>query len=233
MAILGTFILLFGWFGFNAASTFAATDVQFATVATNTAIAAAFGSIIAMLWITRRTGKPDPGMMANGMLAGLVAITAPCAFVTPAMAAVIGAIAGVLVIEAVYFIERRMKVDDPVGAIAVHGVCGTFGVLAVGLFANGSYGGGWNGSDVDGVKGLFWGDAGQLGAQLLGAVVLWTVILGVAYAFFRIQDSVSKAMGKGGIRSKEADEITGLDLPEMGVPAYPEFAATTHAVAAD
>ena len=233
MAILGTFILLFGWFGFNAASTFAATDVQFATVATNTAIAAAFGAIIAMFWITRRTGKPDPGMMANGMLAGLVAITAPCAFVTPAMAAVIGAIAGVLVIEAVYFIERRLKVDDPVGAIAVHGVCGTFGVLAVGLFANGSYGGGWNGSDVEGVKGLFWGDAGQLGAQLLGAVVLWTVIFGIAYAFFRIQDSVSKAMGKGGIRSKEADEITGLDVPEMGVPAYPEFAAATHAVADD
>jgi Amt family ammonium transporter len=233
MAILGTFILLFGWFGFNAASTFAATDVQFATVATNTAIAAAFGAIIAMLWITRRTGKPDPGMMANGMLAGLVAITAPCAFVTPAMAAVIGAIAGVLVIEAAYFIERRLKVDDPVGAIAVHGVCGTFGVLAVGLFANGSYGGGWNGSEVEGVKGLFWGDAGQFGAQLLGAVVLWTVILGVAYSFFRIQDSVSKAMGKGGIRSKEADEITGLDVPEMGVPAYPELAGTIHAVAAD
>jgi Amt family ammonium transporter len=233
MAILGTFILLFGWFGFNAASTFAATDVQFATVATNTAIAAAFGAIIAMLWITRRTGKPDPGMMANGMLAGLVAITAPCAFVTPAMAAVIGAIAGVLVIEAAYFIERRLKVDDPVGAIAVHGVCGTFGVLAVGLFANGSYGGGWNGSDVEGVKGLLWGDAGQFGAQLLGAVVLWTVIFGVAYSFFRIQDGVSKAMGKGGIRSKEADEITGLDVPEMGVPAYPELAGTIHAVAAD
>ena len=146
MAMLGTFILLFGWFGFNAASTFAATDVQFATVATNTAIAGAFGAIIAMLWITRRTGKPDPGMMANGMLAGLVAITAPCAFVSPVMAAVIGIIAGVLVIEAVWFVERKLKVDDPVGAIAVHGVNGTFGVLAVGLFANGSYGAGWNGS---------------------------------------------------------------------------------------
>jgi ammonium transporter, Amt family len=233
MAILGTFILLFGWFGFNAASTFAATDVQFATVATNTAIAAAFGAIIAMLWITRRTGKPDPGMMANGMLAGLVAITAPCAFVTPAMAAVIGAIAGVLVIEAAYFIERRLRVDDPVGAIAVHGVCGTFGVLAVGLFANGSYGGGWNGSDVEGVKGLFWGDAGQFGAQLLGAVVLWTVIFGVAYAFFRIQDSVSRVLGKGGIRSREVDEITGLDVPEMGVPAYPDLAGASPSVAAD
>src|SRR4029079_8759674 len=98
MALLGTFILLFGWFGFNAASTLAVTDVQFATVATNTAIAGAFGAIAAMLWITQRTGKPDPGMMANGMLAGLVAITAPCAFVAPWAAAVIGTIAGLIVI---------------------------------------------------------------------------------------------------------------------------------------
>ena len=223
MAMLGTFILLFGWFGFNAASTLAATDVQFAVVAANTAIAGAFGAITAMLWITKRTGKPDPGMMANGMLAGLVAITAPCAFVSPAMAMVIGIIAGVLVIEAVFFVERKLKVDDPVGAIAVHGVNGTFGVLAVGLFANGSYGAAWNGSDVEGVKGLFWGDAGQFGAQLLGVVVLWTVIFGVAYAFFKIQDTISKSRGKGGIRSKEADEIAGLDIPEMGVHAYPEF----------
>src|SRR5215204_6140925 len=226
MALLGTFILLFGWFGFNAASTFAATDIQFATVATNTAIAGAFGAIVAMLWITKRTGKPDPGMMANGMLAGLVAITAPCAFVTPAIAALIGTIAGVLVIEAVFFVERVLKIDDPVGAIAVHGINGSFGVLCVGLFANGSYGGGWNGSDVEGVKGLLWGDAGQLGAQALGLLVLWTVILGVAYAFFKIQDIVSKAMGKGGIRSSEEDELGGLDLPEMGVAAYPEFMST-------
>jgi Amt family ammonium transporter len=232
MAMLGTFILLFGWFGFNAASTFAATDVQFATVATNTAIAGAFGAIVAMLWMTRRSGKPDPGMMANGMLAGLVAITAPCAFVTPAMSAVIGAVAGVLVIEAAFFIERRLKIDDPVGAIAVHGVNGTWGVLALGLFANGSYGGGWNGSDVDGVTGLFWGDAGQLGAQVLGVVVLWTVILGIAYAFFRIQDSVSHALGKGGIRSKEDDELVGLDLPEVGALAYPDF-VRSHAPAAE
>ena len=229
MALLGTFILLFGWFGFNAASTFAATDVQFATVATNTAIAGAFGATIAMLWVTRRTGKPDPGMMANGMLAGLVAITAPCAFVTPAIAALIGGIAGVLVIEATWFIERRMKIDDPVGAIAVHGVNGTFGVLAVGLFANGSYGAGWNGSDVDGVEGLFFGGGlGQLGAQALGAVVIWTVIFGTVYTFFRIQDAVSKSMGKGGIRSTREDELVGLDAPEMGVYAYPEFEAAIH-----
>jgi len=224
MALLGTFILLFGWFGFNAASTFAATDVQFATVATNTAIAAAFGAIIAMLWVTYRGGKPDPGMMANGMLGGLVAITAPYAFVTPIVAALIGIIAGVLVVESVWFVERKMKVDDPVGAISVHGVCGTFGVLAVGLFANGSYGAAWNGSDVDGVEGLFFGGGvGQLGAQVVGVVVLWTVIFGVAYTFFKVQDSVSKSIGKGGIRSAEADEIAGLDGPEMGVYAYPEF----------
>ncbi len=231
MAMLGTFILFFGWFGFNAASTFAATDIQFATVAANTAIAAAFGAIAAMLFTTWRTGKPDPGMMANGMLAGLVAITAPCAFVLPAMAAVIGVIAGVLVVVSIGFIERR-GIDDPVGAISVHGVCGTFGVLAVGLFADGSYGAGWNGSEVEGVKGLFWGDAGQLGAQLVGIAVLWTVIFGIIYAFFKVQDSISKARGKGGIRSKEADELEGLDVPEMGVLAYPEFVGS-HVTAAD
>jgi Amt family ammonium transporter len=219
MATLGCFILLFGWFGFNAASTLAATDVQFAVVATNTAVAAAFGAVVAMFVMMRKTGKPDPGMMVNGMLAGLVAITAPCAFTSPAWSAVIGGIAGVLVVYAAEFIERVLKVDDPVGAIAVHGVCGTFGVLAVGIFANGSYGGGWNGSDVTAVEGVVAGEFGQLGAQVLGAVVLWTVILGLAFAFFKIQDAVMV----GGIRSPEADELSGLDLPEMGALAYPEF----------
>ena len=219
MAMLGTFILLFGWFGFNAASTFAATDVQFATVAANTAIAAAFGSIAAMLYITKRTGKPDPGMMVNGMLAGLVAITAPCAFVAPWAAAVIGVISAVLAIESVFFIERKLKLDDPVGAIAVHGVNGLFGVLAVGIFANGSYGAGWNGSASKGIEGIIKGDWGQLGAQALGVVVILGVIFPVAYGFFAIQNKLTK----GGIRSAEQDEIEGLDLPEMGVQAYPEF----------
>jgi Amt family ammonium transporter len=168
-----------------------------------------------MMW---KTGKPDPGMMVNGMLAGLVAITAPCAFTSPAYSALIGGIAGVLVIYAAEFIEKR-GVDDPVGAIAVHGVCGTFGVLAVGLFANGSYGAGWNGSDVTGVEGVVKGEFGQLGAQALGVLILWTVIFGIAFAFFKIQNAVMK----GGIRPTEADELAGLDLPEMGVLAYPEF----------
>ena len=224
MAMLGTFILLFGWFGFNAASTFAATDVQFATVATNTAIAGAFGAVTAMVWITRRTGKPNPAMMANGMLAGLVAITAPCAFVAPWAAAVIGTVAAVVVIESTYFFEERMRVDDPVGAISVHGVCGALGVLAVGIFANGSYGAGWNGSGVEGVRGLIDGDLGQLGAQALGAVSILVVNGLLSYGFFRIQHAVTP----GGIRSTEADEIAGLDNAELGAVAYTEFELTAH-----
>ena len=232
MALLGTFILLFGWFGFNAASTMSSQDVQFATVATNTAIAGAFGAVVAMFWITQRTGKPDPGMMANGMLAGLVAITAPCAFVRPWAAAVIGIIAGVLVIEAVFFVERRLKIDDPVGAIAVHGVNGTFGVLAVGIFADGGYGAGWNGTTTNGtggVQGILYGlgNLDQLAAQAIGVLVIWTVIFGVAFAFFKIQNAVTK----GGIRSEAEHEVAGLDLPEMGVLAYPEF-STHHEIGA-
>ena len=215
MAQLGCFILLFGWFGFNAASTFSVADVQFATVAANTAIAGAVGSIVGMYYITWRGGKPDPGMMVNGMLAGLVAITAPCAFVAPWAAVVIGGIAAILTIEAVFFFEKR-KIDDPVGAVAVHAVSGTFGVLAVGIFANGKYGGGWNGSSSTGVKGIIKGDWGQLGAQALGVAVIWTIIFGIAFGFFKIQNK----MTKGGIRSTEDDELNGLDLPEMGVLGY-------------
>jgi Amt family ammonium transporter len=229
MAMLGCFILLFGWFGFNAASTLAATDVQFATVATNTAIAAAFGAVVAMFYMQATTGKPDPGMMVNGMLAGLVAITAPCAFVDPWAAAVIGALASIIVILAVGFLERR-GIDDPVGAIAVHGVGGSFGVLCVGLFANGTYGAGWNVTTEGdmfesgkGVIGIFGGDfslgLGQLGAQALGVLTLWTVIFGIAFTFFKIQNAVTK----GGIRPPAEMEIAGMDIPEMGALAYPEF----------
>jgi Amt family ammonium transporter len=231
MAQLGTFILLFGWFGFNAASTFAATDVQFATVATNTAIAGAFGAIVAMLWITMRAGKPDPGMMANGMLAGLVAITAPCYFVDPWAAAVIGAIAGVIVIEAAFFVERRWKLDDPVGAVAVHGANGLWGVLSVGIFANGRYGQGWNltasklteGKGVTGIISDWELGVRQLGAQGMGALMICTVMFGTAFAFFKLSDRFTT----GGIRVDEETELVGLDMPEMGVEAYPEFHSTT------
>jgi Amt family ammonium transporter len=225
--MLGTFILLFGWFGFNAASTFAATDVQFAVAATNTGIAAAFGATAAMFIMMARTGKPDPGMMVNGMLAGLVAITAPCAFVDPWAAAVIGVSAAALVIFALGFIEKR-GIDDPVGAISVHGVGGLYGVLCVGIFANGTYGAGWNltaagdAAEATGVTGILYDvglGSGQLAAQAIGVAVICTVIFGISFAFFKIQNSLTK----GGIRSAEADEIAGLDMPEMGAHAYPEF----------
>ena len=224
MAMLGVFILLFGWFGFNAASTFAATDVRFTVAAVNTGIAAAFGLVACLVYVTKRLGKPDPAMIANGMLAGLVAITAPCAFVDPWAAALIGVIAGVLVVEAVLFIEKR-GIDDPVGAVAVHGICGTFGALSVGIFATGEYGGLWNVTETDatadtGVTGILY-DVGlgskQLLAQFITVLVIWTVMFGIAYAFFKIQTSITK----GGIRSSVEDELVGLDYPEMGVTAYP------------
>jgi ammonium transporter, Amt family len=216
MAILGTLILLFGWFGFNAASTFAASDLRFTVVAANTALAAGFGATTAMVVMWRKFGKPDPSMSANGMLAGLVAITAPCAFVQPWAAALIGTIAGVVVVYAVLIVEHRFKIDDPVGAVAVHGVNGIWGLLALGLFADGSYGEGWNGI-AGGVTGLFYGDAGQLIAQLVSIATVIVFGFGLSYLFFSIQHRVQ------GIRSKESDEIGGLDLPEMGTLAYPDF----------
>jgi len=238
MAMLGTFILLFGWFGFNAASTLAATDTRFALVAVNTALAAAFGATIGMAWIWVRGGKPDPGMMINGMLAGLVAITAPCAFVEPWAAMVIGSIAGVIVIESVFIIERRLKIDDPVGAISVHGTCGIWGVLSVGIFATGKYGQGWNGMlEADGttaktlggkgVTGFLYGGHGwgQFASQVTGALTIIVVMGLVSLAFFLIQNKVMK----GGIRVDRAVELEGVDIPEMGVMGYPEFTGATAA----
>src|SRR5207244_7740425 len=132
-------------FGFNAGSTLAGTDLRIAVIATNTMLASAAGAFSAMLYVWLRYGKPDPSMLANGMLAGLVAITAPCAFVNSVSACIIGLIAGILVVEGCLFIERTLKVDDPVGAIAVHGLNGAWGVLSIGIFADGTYGDGWNG----------------------------------------------------------------------------------------
>ncbi len=219
MALMGVIVLLFGWFGFNGGSTLAATDTRFGLVIANTTIAAAFGTIASMFWVMKRFGKPDPAMFGNGLLAGLVAITAPCAFVAPWAAALIGAIAGVLVVEAVLLVDRK-GVDDPVGAVAVHGVNGIWGVLAVGLFANGQYGGDWNatGSNTQNVYGLFYGHGGggQLVAQIIGAVVICTVMFGIAYAFFKISDKVMK----GGIRSDRDTELQGLDGPDMGMHGY-------------
>jgi Amt family ammonium transporter len=220
MAILGTFILAFGWFGFNAGSTLAGTDLRISVIALNTMLASATGAFVAMLWcwMPFRYGKPNPGMTANGMLAGLVAITAPSGFVAPWAALLIGAIAGVLVVESVIFIERVLKIDDPVGAISVHGTCGLWGVISLGLLADGTYGAGLNG--VDGtVRGLFYGDPKQLVAQLIGAATILIWAGGLGWIFFKVQDAIQ------GIRSKPDDEEAGLDLPEMGGYAYPDLEA--------
>ena len=215
MAVVGTFILAFGWFGFNAGSTLAGSDFRIAVVATNTMLASAAGAFTAMMYVWLRYGKPDPSMLVNGMLAGLVAITAPCAFVNSVSAVIIGGLAGVLVVLAVFFIEQTLKIDDPVGAIAVHGVCGAFGVLSVGLFADGTYGDGLNG--VPGaVRGLFYGEASQLAAQSVGVLTNIVFVFVSFYAFFKVVDVVI------GNRVAAADEIEGLDVPEMGVLGYPD-----------
>jgi Amt family ammonium transporter len=215
MAIIGTFILAFGWFGFNPGSTLAGNDLRIGIVATNTMLASGAGALFATLFMMWKFGKPDPSMMANGMLAGLVAITAPCAFVNASSAFIIGAIAGVFVVAAVFFIDQKMKVDDPVGAIAVHGVNGFWGILALGLFADGTYGDGWNG--VSGtVRGLFYGDPSQFIAELIGGIVCFVFVFGMMYGFFKIQDLLF------GIRVSKKDEIEGLDMPEMGIKGYEE-----------
>ncbi|HET6924119.1 MAG TPA: ammonium transporter [Anaeromyxobacteraceae bacterium] len=215
--MVGTFILAFGWFGFNAGSTLAGMDTRLSVVAVNTMLASATGAFGAYLYVTARFGKPDPTWLANGMLAGLVAITAPCAFVSAWAAMVIGLVAGVLVVAAATFVDQTLKIDDPVGASAVHGVNGAWGVVALGLFANGTYGQGLNGV-AHGVTGLFYGDAGQLVAELIGlaANVLWVApVAGLAYA------AIGRIVGN---RVSAEDEVAGLDVPEMGIPGYAEDA---------
>lgn len=213
MAIIGTFILAFGWFGFNPGSTLAGTDLRISVIAVNTMLASASGAFTAAVYMKLKTDKWDPAMMANGMLAGLVAITAPCAFVNATSAVIIGIIAGILVIVGALFLEHKLKIDDPVGAFAVHGLNGFWGVLSLGLFADGSYGDGWNG--VSGtVKGLFYGDGSQFLAELIGGLTCFVFVFAVMYVFFKI---LAKTIG---IRSKEADEIAGLDIPEMGMHGY-------------
>jgi ammonium transporter, Amt family len=218
MALLGTFILAFGWFGFNPGSTLAGTDTRISIIAVNTMLASASGAFAAGVYVWKRYGKPDPTWLANGMLAGLVAITAPCAFVGAPSAILIGAIAGVLVVVSALFIEDKLKIDDPVGAASVHGTCGMWGVLSLGLFANGSYGEGFNG--VPGkVTGLFFGDAVQFVAECIGVLANITYVgLMTAFALFVIGKLV-------GNRVPAEVELSGLDIPEMGVLGYMEDAS--------
>jgi ammonium transporter, Amt family len=224
--VSGTFVLLFGWMGFNPGSTLGATDLRIAVVAVNTNLAAVAGSAAAMLLWYFMFGKPDITMACNGMLAGLVAITAPCAFVSPNSAVIIGVLAGVLVCLGVLFNERVLKIDDPCGAISVHGYCGWFGAVAVGIFADGTYGTGWNGVGAaaylgkagQGVTGLLHGDFTQFWVQLGGATLLAVYALGFTYIVFSLVNSWRS------MRVTREVELSGLDVPEFGMLAYPEDA---------
>ena len=194
LATLGMFILWFGWFGFNAGSTTAAT-VDIALIAVNTNLSAAAGALAAMVtaWVFLK--KPDATMTINGALAGLVGITAGCANVVPGAAVVIGLLAGVLVVFSVLFFDRR-QIDDPVGAISVHGVCGAWGTLAAGLF------------NAGGVT------PGIIGVQLLGMVAAFVWVFGTMYAFFKVMHATV------GMRVSPEEEIAGLDVFEHGNEAY-------------
>src|SRR5207245_5062696 len=183
LVLTGCFILAFGWFGFNPGSTLGASGngaLRIGSIAVNTMLAGCTGSFGAILYMWIRYGKPDASMCGNGLLAGLVAITAPSGFVNTVGAAIIGLVAGVLVCLSVEFFDRVIKVDDCVGAVSVHGTNGLWGVISVGLFADGksNYGGSWNGVNGS-VTGLFYGDAGQLVAQLIGVATL----VGLVFTF--------------------------------------------------
>jgi Amt family ammonium transporter len=218
MVIVGTFILAFGWFGFNAGSSLSGTTDRIALVAVNTMLASGAATTTACLIIWRVYGKPDPSIMSNGMLAGLVSITASCAFVGPLAAFFIGIVAGAIVVWSVLFMERK-GIDDPVGAISVHGVAGLWGILAVGIFANGTYGDGYN--NVPGnVVGVLYGNhsLGQLEAQAIAAVTCITWNLLVGGIVFKL---IGRVLRSNRVRAET--EVAGLDIPEMGAPGYPEF----------
>ncbi len=226
--LLGCFILAFGWFGFNPGSTLGASsngNLRIGSIAVNTMLAGMTGAFGAMMYMWLRYGKPDASMTGNGLLAGLVAITAPSGFVNPVGACIIGLIAGVLVCLSVEFVERVMKVDDPVGAVSVHGTNGLWGVISVGLFADGksNYGGSWGGVNGN-VTGLFYGDSGQLVAQLIGVATLIGFVFTFSYVVNWIIDAVV------GQRVTAKVELEGLDLPEMGALCYPEFEVRTTSV---
>jgi Amt family ammonium transporter len=221
IVLTGCFILAFGWFGFNPGSTLAASGngaLRIGSIAVNTMLAGCTGSFGAILYMWIKYGKPDASMSGNGLLAGLVAITAPSGFVNTVGAAIIGLVAGVLVCISVEFVDRVLKVDDPVGAISVHGTNGLWGVLSVGLLADGksNYGGSWNGV-TGSVTGLFYGDASQLVAQLIGIGTLIGGIFALSYVAGWIMDAII------GQRVSAEDELEGLDIPEMGALCYPEF----------
>jgi len=222
LAMLGVFILWFGWFGFNPGSTLAATELRISVIAVNTCLAAAAGAVTIMFLTWWRYGKPDASMTGNGVLGGLVAITAGCAWVSPYASVLIGVIAAVIIYLGVWFLDWKMHVDDPVGAVAVHGMNGIWGLLALGIFADGTYG--VYTTEGPMVTGLLFGNAGFLGVQAISAVVVFLWAFGLGYILFTI---LKKTVG---VRVTEAEELEGLDIGEHGVSAYPNFVTTEPAI---
>ncbi|HUJ17754.1 MAG TPA: ammonium transporter [Nitrospirota bacterium] len=219
MAVVGCLILFFGWFGFNAGPAMADGGLRLGVIAGNTMLAGVAAAVAAMCYVWFMYGKPDLSLIANGLLGGLVAISGPCAFVSPLGAIMIGFAAGVLCCASVFFVERKLKVDDPVGAISVHGICGAWGMISLGLFADGTYGNGLN--NVSGmVRGLLYGGGTQLVAQIIGVVVNFVFVFSVMYLFFKLLDRIIP------MRVSEEVEFEGLDQSEVAVTAYPDFSIT-------
>jgi Amt family ammonium transporter len=219
MAVAGSLFLFFGWFGFNAGPALANGGLRLGVIAVNTMLAGVAAAFSAMCYLWFKYGKPDLSLIANGMLGGLVAVSASCAFVSPFGAVMTGLVAGVLCCASVFFVERKLKVDDPVGAVSVHGACGAWGMIALGLFSDGSSGDGIN--KVPGaVTGLFYGNAAQLAAQAIGAAVNFVFVFGVMFVFFKVLDRIIP------MRVSEEVEFEGLDQSEVAVTAYPDFSIT-------
>jgi len=226
--VVGSLLLAVGWFGFNIGPSLFAAESRAQLIAVNTMLAAAAGAAAAGACVTVKFRKPDPSMVCNGLLAGLVAISGSCAFVNSVGAVITGAVAGLLVVYAVLFFEGTMKVDDPMGALSVHGVGGVWGVLSLGLLADGSFGADWNGvQDKAGVSGAFAkvfggpaNDWGQLLAQIIGALSCLVFFGLTAWLWFKISNRIVP------LRTRREDELGGLDLPEVGAECYPDFHLT-------
>lgn len=221
VATVGGFILWFGWYGFNPGSTLSAMDFEgIGRIAANTTLAACAAGLSAMFCAFPKTKTWDVSFTVNGFLAGLVAITCPCYWVSPTGAILLGLVAGVVVVAAVDVLEY-LRIDDPIGAVPVHGICGIWGTLSLGLFACGQYGAaGPMGADNSApLTGLFYGGGFTvLTAQMIGSAAVVTATFVTSFAMFYVLNLF------GVLRVSEAGELQGLDLHEHGIPAYPEYA---------
>ncbi len=218
-AVIGTFILWFGWFGFNPGSTLSAHELRISIIAANTNLAAAAGAVTAMFITWKKLGKPDVGITCNGAIGGLVAITAPCAWVAPWASVVIGIVAGIIASYGYWWLEKR-GIDDVVGAVPVHGFNGTWGLLALGLFADGTYGVYTTSGPL--VTGLLYGNPGFFVAQIISATVNFAWAFGTGFILFYI---MKKTIG---IRVSPKEEMLGLDIAEHAAISYPNFVYSEH-----